>query len=338
MAKPKICILFAGGTIGMIRNKETGALQPANNADEITALIPEIKKYLEIDFKFLFNIDSSNMGPAYWTKIAEAIKRYYSKYDGFVVIQGTDTMAYTASALSFSFQDLDKPIILTGSLIPLGEIGADARNNLIYACLTAAEDFAEVAIVFANRIIRGVRAKKHHESFVDVFHSPNYPYLGELGRPTVIGKWCKKRAKRKLKFQSKFEPKVALLKMFPGFDPEILEKSMERGVKGIIIEGFGPGNVPFLENSIIPKIEKARKKKIPVVIANQLEKGITNLDSYEAGRYAKDAGAISSADMTTEATLTKLMWVLAQTKDLKKIKKIMESNLTGELREGDHKH
>lgn len=331
MARPKICILFAGGTIGMVRNQKTGVLQPATDASEIIRDIPEIQKYVQLDLKMVVNIDSSNMNPIHWTQIAKTIHGIYDKYDGFVVVQGTDTMAYTASALSFAMQNLSKPIVLTGSLIPLSEIGADGRNNLAYACLTATYDIAEVCIVFANRIIRGNRAKKHHESFVDVFHSPNYPYIGELGRPTVLFDWRKKRRKRVLKFRPEFDSKISLLKIFPGFDPYIIDRAVERDAHGIIIEGFGPGNVPFTEQTIIPQIKKAVDENIPVVIANQMEKGVTNLGAYEGGFNASQAGAISSHDMTIEATVAKLMWTLAYTKKLHEIKSIMGRDIAGEI-------
>jgi len=329
--KPKICLLFAGGTIGMIRNSKTKALEPASTAHDIIREIPEIQKHLTLDFKMVVNIDSSNMNPSNWTEIATTIKKLYDRYDGFVVVQGTDTMAYTASALSFALQNLSKPIVLTGSLIPLEEIGSDGKNNLIYACLTATLDIAEVCMVFANKIIRGNRAKKYHESFVAVFHSPNYPDLGELGRPTILHEWRKRRRKRVLKFQPNFNPNISVLKLFPGFDPAILDKVIERKPNGIIIEGFGPGNIPFLENTIIPQIAKANKAGISVIISNQMEKGITNLNSYEGGYKAKNAGAISSGNMTTEATITKLMWVLAKTKKVSEIKEIFAKNLSGEV-------
>lgn len=315
----------------MIKNPQTGALQPATNAAEIIRDFPEIQKYIQLDFKMVVNIDSSNMNPSHWTEIAKKIYQHYDKYDGFVVAQGTDTMAYSASALSFALQNLSKPIVFTGSLIPLNELASDGRNNLIYACLTAALDIAEVCIVFANKILRANRAKKYHESFVAVFHSPNYPNLGELGRPTKLFEWRKKRRKRSLKFNPNFDSKISVLKLFPGFDPEIIDKVLERGVHGIIIEGFGPGNVPFLENSLIPKIEQATEMNIPLIISNQMEQGITNLQAYEAGFKAKKAGAISSKDMTTEATITKLMWALARTKSLPEIKKIMERDIAGEI-------
>lgn len=315
----------------MIKDSSTGALHPAHDATEIIRDFPQLQKHIQLDFKMVVNIDSSNMTPKVWTEIATKIYQLYNQYDGFVIAQGTDTMAYCASALSYALQNLSKPIVFTGSLIPLNELGSDGRNNLIYACLTASLDIAEVCIAFANKIIRGNRAKKHHESFVDVFHSPNFPDLGELGRPTRLHEWRKRRRKRTLKFQPNFDPNISVLKLFPGFDPMIIDKVLERKAHGIILEGFGPGNVPSQENSIIPKIEKATDLGVPVIIANQMERGVTNLHAYEVGFAAAKAGAISSKDMTTEATVAKLMWALAKTRKLPEIKRLIETDLAGEI-------
>ncbi len=328
MKKPKICLLFCGGTIGMVRNSKTGVLEPAQDASEILRLFPELQKILQFDFKVLVNIDSSNMDPEIWTQIAKKIHSLYDQYDGFVVAHGTDTMAYTASAMSFALQNLNKPIVFTGSLVPLSEIGSDGRNNLIYACLTATLDIAEVCIVLSNHIIRGNRAKKFHESFSALFHSPNYPVLGELGRPIKLNDWRLKRRDRKLHYQPLFDTKISVLKLFPGFDPEIIDKVLERKAHGIILEGFGPGNVP---SNIISKIEKCTKQGVPLVLANQMENGVTNLASYAVGYQAEQAGALSSKDMTTESTVSKLMWVLAQTRKLSEIRSLMESDLAGEM-------
>src|SRR3989338_605274 len=328
MKKPKICLLFCGGTIGMVRNRSTGVLEPAQDASEILRLFPELQKIIQFDFKVLVNIDSSNMSPDIWTQIARKIHELYDLYDGFVIAHGTDTMAYTASAISFALQNLNKPIVLTGSLVPLNEIGSDGRNNLIYACLTATLDIAEVCIVLSNHIIRGNRAKKFHESFSALFHSPNFPVLGELGRPIKLEDWRLKRRDRKLKYEPRFDSNISVLKLFPGFDPAIIDKVLARKAHGIILEGFGPGNVP---SNIIMQIEKCSKRGIPLVLANQMEKGITNLTSYAVGFEAFEAGAISSKDMTTEACVAKLMLVLAQTRKLGEVKKLMESDLVGEM-------
>lgn len=319
----------------MVKNPRTGAMQPAGDVSEIIRIFPEIQKYVQLDFKMVVNIDSSDMSPQVWTKLATTIHNLYDKYDGFVVAHGTDTMAYTASALSYALQSLSKPIVFTGSLIPLNEIGSDGRNNLTYACLTATQDIAEVCIVLGNRIMRGNRAKKYHESIVAVFHSPNFPYLGELGRPIMLNDWRKKRRKRALKFAPEFDSNISVLKIFPGFDPYIIENALRRGAHGIILESFGPGNVPTSENSLIPKIEKAVKDGVPVIIANQMEKGVTNLTAYQGGYAALKAGAISSRDMTTEATVTKLMWALARTRKIPEIQRIIETNLAGETSDSD---
>ncbi|PIR03805.1 MAG: L-asparaginase 1 [Candidatus Magasanikbacteria bacterium CG11_big_fil_rev_8_21_14_0_20_39_34] len=333
--KPHILLIFAGGTIGMVPNKDTGALQPAESALELMKQIPELEEIATLDIEVVANIDSSNMTPEHWVKISHTINDNYSKYDGFVVAQGSDTMAYTASALSFALQGLGKPVIFTGSLIPLQKAGSDARNNLVYACMTAALDLAEVCIVLSHTILRGNRAKKHHESFVAAFHSPNFPNLGELGRPITLHSWRNKRNNSSpLTLHADFDENIAVIRLFPGFPPKIIDSIVAQGTHALIIEGFGPGNVPFLNTSIIPSIQKAISHGIPVIISNQMEEGTTNLHAYEAGLEAQKAGAISSGDMTIEATITKTMWALANSdKSIKSIKAILEKDISGELSE-----
>lgn len=333
MNKPHILLIFAGGTIGMVHNPATGALEPAASAVTLMKEIPELSTITNLDIDVVANIDSSNMTPLHWTKIAAVIEKNYGKYDGFVIAQGTDTMAYTASALSFALQDLGKPVVFTGSLIPLQKAGSDARNNLVYACMTAALDIAEVCIVLSHTILRGNRAKKHHESFVAAFHSPNFPILGELGRPITLHEWRTPRCERPLRVSTRFNANIAVVRLFPGFDPTIITTLVNKGIEGLIIEGFGPGNVPFLETSIIPAIKQTIDQGIPVVISNQMEEGKTNLYAYEAGLQAAMVGAISSGDMTIEAATTKLMWALANSNGHPhEVKKIIETNLAGELR------
>jgi L-asparaginase len=332
MKQKKLCLIFAGGTIGMTLDPNLNTLKPMEGSFELMQQIPELHEIADIGFESVVNIDSSSMQPSHWTQISETIRRLYDDYDGFVVAHGTDTMAYTASAISFALQGLNKPVVFTGSLIPLSEIGSDARNNLIYACMTACLDIAEVCIVIANQILRGNRSKKHHESIVAAFHSPGFPEIGELGRPIIIKDWCcKKNTQNILNCQSAFNPNVSLLKLYPGFNPEAIEYAIKRGVEGIVIEAFGPGNIPCKERSLLPVIEKAIQAKIPVVITNQMGAGTTKLTTYEAGLGLHKIGAITSKEMTTEATITKLMWVLAQNLEFDKIKELMEQNLAGEL-------
>jgi L-asparaginase len=326
--KPKIALIFCGGTIGMVKDLKSGALKPAKDAQALLDVVPELSDHIDLDFHELFNIDSSNMSPKNWTEIAIKIKDLYESYDGFVIAQGTDTMAYSASAVAFALQGLSKPIVFTGSIVPLSEIGADGRNNLIYACLVASMDIAEVCIVFGNKIVRAVRAKKNHESFVQVFDSPNFPLLGEIERPIKLFEWRKTRNQDSLVFNPAFNSNVSVVKMFPGFDVKEFDHHISRGVKGILIEGFGPGNLP---SAVSTDIETMIKKGIIVVVGTQMEHGIVNLLAYEAGYQVHQAGGISSQDMTSEAALTKLMWCLAQTDDADKIRKLMHTNIVGEL-------
>lgn len=330
MKKPKICLLFAGGTIGMVTDKKDGSLKPASTALELVSDLPELKNLVTLHFENLFNMDSSNMQPHNWSLIAEKIKSLYDKFDGFVVAQGTDTMTFTASALSYALQNLGKPVVLTGSLIPMRELGSDARNNLVYACLTATLNIAEVCIILSNKILRGNRAKKYHESLSAAFNSPLFPPLGELGRPIRLFDWREKRHKKKLICKAAFNSNISVFKLFPGFNPSHIDMAIEGGTEGIVIEGFGGGNVPFLENSVLPFIEKACSKKIPVIIATQMEKGVANPKSYEAGLKALKMGAISAGDMTFPACVAKLMWVLANCKTYKERLKKFQKNLAGE--------
>jgi L-asparaginase len=328
----KILIITAGGTIGMIPNSKTGALEPAKDPLAFLKLMPDLAKLAKIELEQVMNIDSSNMAQTEWEQIAKTIYKNYNQFDGFVVIQGTDTLAYSASALSFTFQDLNKPIVFTGSLLPAFELGSDAINNLIYACMTATQDIAEVCLVFSNKILRANRSKKHHESFLVGFHSPVFPNLGELGRPIKLNDWRNKKSKtRKLKFKPKFDNKVGVVKLYPGFNPLLLTYYLEQKYKAIFIEGFGSGNIPFLKNSIVPMIETLTKNGIIVAIGNQMEKGKTNLNAYQAGRKALEAGAISNQDMTSEASITKLMWLCANKTSVKAIKEGFEQNLAGEI-------
>ncbi len=328
--KPQILLLFAGGTIGMVPNPQTGALEPASSALELLKNIPELEDIANIHFEFIVNLDSSNMTPDHWSLIATNIAEVYDQYDGFVVAQGTDTMAYSASALSFALGNLGKPVVFTGSLIPLSQAGSDARNNLVYACMTATLDIAEVCIVLSHTILRGNRAKKHHESFAAAFHSPNYPVLGELGRPISLHDWRNKRHTNPIILHKEFNNNIAVIRLFPGMKTSVITPVLDAQVQAVVIEGFGPGNVPFLGDSLIPFIETATNKQVPVIITNQMEHGKTNLHAYDSGLRALNAGAISARDMTTECAIVKVMWALATAKEPKEVRALIETSVAGE--------
>lgn len=314
----------------MMPDPVTGALKPAQDGTALLEAIPGLEKHCTIEVFHLFNIDSSNMQPSHWTTIARKIQELYDAYDGFVVAQGTDTMAFSASAVSFALQNTGKPVVFTGSIVPMSELGADGRNNLIYACFVAGMNIAEVCIVFGNKIVRANRAVKNHESFVDVFHSPNFPLLGEIERPIRLFDWARKRHDGGVRVQAEFDSNIELIRLFPGMALETITNAIERGVRGIVIQGFGPGNIPSADGKLLAILKDAVTRGVVVVISSQMEKSVTNLHSYEVGYKAMEAGVLSAGDMTNEATITKLMWALGQTDDATQVAKIVSANNAGE--------
>lgn len=332
---PKICLVFCGGTIAMKRN-EHGALGPAKTAKDLTGIFPKIKNLVDLESVFITNIDSTNMQPKHWSKIAETIYKNYNKYDGFVVTHGTDTMAYTASALSFALQNLNKPIVLTGSQMPLDDLATDARVNLINACRVAAMNLRGVIICFGTKILQGNRSKKWSEVSQDAFVSHLTPDIGEIATTIQIAKDAPRKLSnpKKILLKNKFEEEVLQVTLLPGMKPDFVEKIIEMNqLKGIILESFGAGNVPTKENNFIPLIKKATKFGIPVIVTTQCAGGTSShMLTYEVGYKAIKAGAIPARDMTAECAAVKLMWVLARTRSIKEIKKKMTHNYAGELR------
>ncbi len=330
MKKPKILIVFCGGTIAMAKNQE-GYLAPFLSAKELLAKFPEIKEVADTDCTELFNIDSTNMQPHHWTRIADTIYQNYESYTGFVVTHGTDTMVYSAAALSFALQNLSKPVVFTGAQKPTDEIASDARNNLINACKVAAMDLGEVSIVFGSQILRGNRTKKKSEVMLDAFWSPVTLPIGTISLEPVFINHYLCRAKKKLKYQPGFNPNVIMLDVTPGMNPKYLQNILEMGVGGLVLNAPGAGNIPHEENSLVPFIEKAYQKNIPVVVTTQCLEGSAQMHLYQAGVLGMRAGAISAGDMTHEAATAKLMWTLWQTKDFRKIKETMQKNISEEI-------
>lgn len=315
-----------------MRRKSDGSLAPAMGVEELLKLVPEISQVAKVSYEFVVDIDSTNMDPSIWSRIAKIIHDNYGRYNGFVVTHGTDTMAYTASALSFALQGLAKPIVFTGSQKPPEDLASDARSNIVNAIRVATMKIPEVCIVFGTRILRGNRSQKKSETSLNAFWSP---VAAPLGKVTLDPELYHKRFFRsKLKglfYKPNFESNVMYYQLFPGLKPKYMEMAIDNGSKGIILNSFGAGNVPIKKYSLIPIIKKAVAKNIPVVITTQSVAGSTQMLLYEVGYEALKAGAISALDMTSEASVTKLMWILAQTNDLKKVKKLMQTNLAGEL-------
>jgi len=335
MAKKKVLIIGTGGTITAKMHK--GSWRPGEfSEDEIIGLVPEAKKLATLSTIDLLSTDSSNMQPKDWLSIAGVIKRNYSKFDSFVILHGTDTMHYTASALSFLLQNLSKPIVLTGSQVPPHQLSSDFKKNILDSLRVAAEtDMHEVIIVFNGKILRGNRSKKFRELEFEAFESIGMLPLGVIEHEIRhTGEHYKHTGKNKdLRFYKKLNKSICIQKITPGFNPKIISQLIKLGYKGIVLEGYGAGNVPIKDNSLVPEIKKATEQGVPIIMCTQCAIGYAWVYLYEVGRKALEAGAIPGHDMISETALTKLMWIIGNYPkyDVKKIKKLFLKDICGEV-------
>lgn len=332
--KKRVLIIYTGGTIGMIRDHKTRALIPFNFRT-ITEQIPELK---HLNSKIAFHsshrpIDSSDVQPLFWEELATVIEKKYLEYDGFVILHGTDTMAYTASALSFMLENLSKPVILTGSQLPLGVIRTDAKRNLITSIeiATGKTIIPEVCVYFNSQLFRGNRVEKFTSSKFDAFHSLNYPVLAEAGVEMVFNeKMIAKKSGRKLKVHRGFDTNVLILKLFPGLSPSVIEAiGAIKGLRGVILETYGSGNAPSTPDFLI-SIERLIKKGVLVMNVSQCSGGSVDQSKYETGIGLRDIGVISGEDLTTEAAITKLMFLMYRLKNVE-VKKQLKKSMRGEM-------
>ena len=327
----RICIIYCGGTIAMQKNPD-GSLAPAKKAPKLLEMFPGIEKLADFGSRFIANIDSTNMHPEIYRRLAMTIAQDYNEYDGFVITHGTDTMAYTAAALSFALRNLKKPVVLTGSQKPIFELESDAPYNFINAVKVASMNIPEVCIVFGSDILRGNRAKKISATKLNAYCSPLAPLLGKIGKKIKITKTqILKPSQKTLEIISGFENNIMFCQLFPGLEPKIIDMAIENGYKGIILNAYGTGNVPNDGYSLIEAIANATARNIPVIIASQCLQGTVISDRYEVGSAAINAGAISALDMTSETAIIKLMWVLAQTNNMQGIKQLMQKKIAGEI-------
>lgn len=311
-----------------------GVFAPSAFVQRILEFVPEIKQIAEIESSIVSNIDSSNIGIEHWLKIADTIVENYDEFDGFVITHGTDTLTYTASALSFILDGLSKPVILTGSQRPLSEIRTDARNNLINAVELATYPIPEVCIFFNNKLFRGNRTKKIDVWGFDAFDSPNYPLLAKVGVGIeVYEENFLKRENKELRVSKKFSDKVFCVKIFPSIKVEYLMNLLNTDAQGFLLEAFGSGNIPNIEErSLIPFIKNAVEMNKIVAISTQAFYGSVDLTLYECGKDALDAGALSCKDMTTETAIVKLMFLLGKYDgDISKVIDEFHIPLAGEI-------
>lgn len=324
----KILLLATGGTIASVEGNE--GLVPGLSAEELLHYLPETINTLKVDGKILMNIDSTNLQPEHWVKIADAVYQNYHEYDGFVITHGTDTLAYTSSALSYLLQGLEKPVVLTGSQIPISFKKTDAKRNVADSLRFACEEIGGVFVVFDGRVILGTRAVKMRTKSYDAFESINHPYVAYVDKNEVKYQWKPAPVEKKLTLNTNLCTDVFLMKLYPGTKPEIFD-CLKDLYKGIIIESFGNGGLPFEGRNLLSKIEELTKMGIAIVITTQcLEEG-EDLLLYEVGRKVAQHEVILSGDMNTEAIVPKLMWALGQTSSLEQIKKIIETPLAGDL-------
>ena len=310
----RILMLGTGGTIACVPSAD--GLVPALDAPAMIRLVPELEEVCAIETKQILNLDSSNLSPEHWQIIAKAIAANYENYDGFVITHGTDTMAYTAAALSQMLHNCQKPVVLTGAQLPIQAEGSDAPNNIYHAFLAATSPLKGVALVFGDLVIHGAHAKKLYTQNFNGFASINREPLATISHNHLF--WQKGAlqgggyGEGEFSINTQLETKIAVVKIIPGATPDILDYYVKKGYKGLIIEGFGAGGVPNGDNNWLPKLEQVLKQGLQVVCTTQCLYDGVHLDTYPMGILAERLGARSAGLDTIETALIKLMQELAQ--------------------------
>ena len=318
-----ILLIATGGTIASKRSDS--GLKPLISSEELLSYVPAAKEFCRADALQLMNLDSTNIQPKHWLAMAKAVEEHYDQYDGFVICHGTDTMAYTAAALSYLIQNSKKPVVITGAQKPIDLDVTDARTNLLDSLRFAASDRAHgVTIVFDGKVIAGTRGKKERSKSYNAFSSINFPYLAVIQDEHILyyidDKW---QDRESVRFYHEMDSQVSLLKLIPSMDSSLLDYMAEH-YDAVVIESFGVGGLPSYESGdFYSSIEKWISMGKVIVMTTQVTQEGSNMSVYEVGQKIKNAfGLIESYDMTLEATVTKLMWILGQTKDHDKVREM----------------
>lgn len=336
----KISVIYTGGTIGMIKNPDTGALEPFpfDNMYEYLPMLKEIEAIVHFT-EMLPLIDSSDTDPQFWINLARLIRDQYDQFDGFVILHGTDTMSYTASALSFLLENLSKPVILTGSQLPLGVLRTDGRENILNSIEIAATHrngtplIKEVCIFFENSLFRGNRTFKSNAENFDAFLSANYPKLAEVGLHVKFNESALLPPNNKnLKAHQKIDPNVAILKIFPGMSTQIISSIINTpNLKALIIETYGSGNAPS-DAEFMALLDEAIQKGIIILNVTQCKcGGSVEMSKYSAGLQLQQIGVLGGKDLTTEAAVTKLMFLLGLDLEREELERLITTPLCGEM-------
>lgn len=340
MSKPNILLIYTGGTIGMVKDPETGVLR-SFDFDNLLIKIPELKLLdCTIDtISFDEPIDSSNMNPDYWNQIAEIIEQNYNRCDGFVVLHGSDTMSYSASALSFMLEDLEKPVIFTGSQLPIGDLRTDAKENLITSIQIASLQendlpvIKEVCLYFEYKLYRGNRTTKINAEHFEAFASLNYPELVESGVHLKVNSdhLLQPTGDNLLKVHKTLNNNIVIVKLFPGISEEVMRSIFSTpNLEGVLLETYGAGNTTT-RTWFIELLKEYINKGVHIINVTQCSGGSVIMGQYETSTQLKEIGVVSAKDMTTEAAVTKLMYLLSKNFSSAEFKKYYETSLRGEI-------
>lgn len=325
----RILMLSTGGTLAS--SHSANGLAPGLHGGEILDRISGLTEGFTVEEEELFMIDSSNMQPEDWSVIAARIYKRRTEYDGIVVIHGTDTLAYTASALSFALQGIEIPVVLTGSQVSIENPIADATENCRAALHMAASHCPGVYVAFNRKIIQGTRASKVRTRSFDAFESIDYPYAARINSGGLLINPALRRRAGKCVLQNRFCTDIFLLKIFPGMSPDIFQRLKEMGIRGVYVEAFGIGGLPFEGRNLSEAIGRAVADGMVIAVGSQCLYEGSDFTVYEVGRQVLAHGVIETGNMTSEAAVAKLMWTLGQYEDPKKVRQVMSTNLLGEM-------